>query len=640
MEKYRGKIEGGLCVRRVEQIQADSEVRYFVVDRICYSPDGGPVPELVEAAGTRIDSRFFSVDVARRSDGELRIIEIGDGQVSDLGGVDGGKICGDLATFAVVERFFASGIQFEVETRADTEVRPYESASDSGTILAPLPEARHANHSAEISLEDRERGYRRRRYFQLCRGMFLEGRGFVAPSEKVNIALVGAGGQGRTNVRALFKEAGDAQIIALADPMESVSLERFISRGWRGGSPVKAEIEKHYSETTPNFKCTTYEDFRVMLEKEKAIDAVLCATPDHLHAYVTIVSMRAGKHTFCEKPLTHNIAEARLVAKVTKETKLATQMGNIGHSTEGIRQTVEWLRDGAIGTVREAHSWGAGFKVESGIAGEAEGYATCSIGVELGFVAGAADAAAVPPGVCAGDVAGFLAIRMRSAGRFRLHDMDAATWAFELPVPESVEVLPAGQWRCGNRAVWGDRVLPFSGARGSFSEFARRSEYTPRSRARGRQECPPHQGTAGVEVDLVFGGLRPAASGCDAPDLAAGRSGDHVRRREGCDSMRWSGRRAAALFRDATERYKRPEKTLVRSNGHHRDWVDAIKGGPPASANFEYGAKLTEITLLGVMSLRLGGKRIVWDATNMKAKNLAAADEIIHETRRNGWELA
>ncbi|HXE56043.1 MAG TPA: hypothetical protein VN541_23660, partial [Tepidisphaeraceae bacterium] len=85
--------------------------------------------------------------------------------------------------------------------------------------------------------------------------------------------------------------------------------------------------------------------------------------------------------------------------------------------------------------------------------------------------------------------------------------------------------------------------------------------------------------------------------------------------------------------------YRRPEKSLKRSNGHHRDWVDAIKGGPPASANFEYGAHLTEITLLGVMSLRLGGKKIDWDAANMKATNLPDADAIIHESYRSGWEL-
>src|SRR3954447_26447672 len=108
----------------------------------------------------------------------------------------------------------------------------------------------------------------------------LGGPGFVAPSEMVNVALIGAGGQGRTNVRALFK-VPDARVIAVADPAESFSLEKFYYKGVAGRGPVTAEIDKHYAA-----KAATYEDFRVMLDKEKAIDAVLCATPDHVHAYV------------------------------------------------------------------------------------------------------------------------------------------------------------------------------------------------------------------------------------------------------------------------------------------------------------------------------------------------------------------
>src|SRR5689334_19944851 len=123
----------------------------------------------------------------------------------------------------------------------------------------------------------------------------LGGAKYVAPSENVNIAIIGAGGQGRTNVRALFQEK-DAQIIAVADPIEHHDLTPFYYKGSAGRKPVIAEIEQEYQKAKPGFRCAEYIDFREMLEKEKAIDAILCATPDHNHAYVTVTAMRLGKH--------------------------------------------------------------------------------------------------------------------------------------------------------------------------------------------------------------------------------------------------------------------------------------------------------------------------------------------------------
>src|SRR5215510_7919771 len=184
----------------------------------------------------------------------------------------------------------------------------------------------------------------------------LGGPKFVAPSEKINIAIIGCGGQGQTNVRALFQQA-DAQIIAVADPIEVQDLHAFYYKSNAGRLPVRDEIQKHYAEKTPNYKVADYEDFRLMLEKEKAIDAILCATPDHNHAYVSVTAMKQGKHVYCEKPLTHNVWEAREVAKVAKETGLATQLGNQGHSGDHIRTTCEIIWDGAIGEVREVHAW-------------------------------------------------------------------------------------------------------------------------------------------------------------------------------------------------------------------------------------------------------------------------------------------
>ncbi|MFI5379989.1 MAG: Gfo/Idh/MocA family protein [Tepidisphaerales bacterium] len=440
----------------------------------------------------------------------------------------------------------------------------------------------------------------------------LGGPKFVAPSEKINVALVGAGGQGRTNLRdGLFHEP-DVQVIALADPVESVSLDRFYFKGLGGRKPVKAEIEKQYSEKTPNFKCAEYEDFRPMLEKEKAIDAILCATPDHLHAYVSVLSMRAGKHVYCEKPLTHNIWEARLVAAVAKETGLATQMGNNGHSTEGIRQTVEYLRDGAIGIVREAHSWVPAFRWNPGLQGNPTDAPPLPAGINWDLWIGPREMRPYHPAYVPVTWRDFWAFGCGALGDFGCHDMDAAVWAYNLPTPQSVQVMPAGY---------------------SDSEIAPYGEV-------GYYHFPDRNIQPSLKLTWYTGGVMPDRPDALPDNFALPRRGVMFIGEKGviqCDGAGGAPRLFPNTLRAS---YKAPAKTLARSKGHHRDWLDAIKGGPAASSNFDYAARLTEITLLGVLSLRLGGKTIHWDAANMKAPGLPEADALIRESYRKGWELA
>jgi len=159
----------------------------------------------------------------------------------------------------------------------------------------------------------------------------LGGPNFIAPSDKLNIAGIGVGGQGGANLKAL----DDENIVALCD--------------------VDFGYASKTAERYPNVK--QYTDFRVMLEKQKDIDAVVIATPDHTHAVISMAAMQAGKHVYCQKPLTHDIYESRILADAAKNYDVTTVMGIQGHSGEGIRLICEWIWDGAIGEVREVDAW-------------------------------------------------------------------------------------------------------------------------------------------------------------------------------------------------------------------------------------------------------------------------------------------
>ena len=433
------------------------------------------------------------------------------------------------------------------------------------------------------------------------------GRGHVAPSDKVNIALVGAGGQGRTNVRALFK-LDDAQVIAIADPAAYFDLERFYFKGMAGREPVRQEIEQHYSAKTPNFRCAEYEDFRELLEKEKAVDAVLCATPDHTHAYVCTHAMRAKKHVYCEKPLTHNISEARYVARVAKETGVATQLGNQGHSTDTIRETCEMIWGGAIGAVQQVHAWVATQRWNPLLTGRPIDTPPTPAGLNWDLWLGPRDKRPYHPAYFPVAWRDFWAFGGSSIADFGCHDLDSACWALNLTAPTTVEFHPAGAM---------DEEIAPHGCVGYY-HFA----------ARGNQ--PP------VSVNWYDGGLRPALpeGASELPSrgvLFVGEKGSIV--------TAGGGGVARLLPHSLAENYKKPEPTLPRSKGHHRDWLDACKGGPPASSNFEYGARLTELSLLGALALRTG-RRIDWDPEAMQARGVPEAELLIKEPYRAGWELA
>lgn len=437
----------------------------------------------------------------------------------------------------------------------------------------------------------------------------LGGPRFVAPSGIVNVALVGAGGQGRSNVRELLK-LDDVRIVAIADPAESFNLDAFYYKGIAGRLPVKEMIEKHYQQKDPAFRCKDYVDFREMLDKEKSIDAVVVATPDHLHAYVSVVAMRAGKHVYCEKPLTHNIWEARHVAKVASETGVATQLGSQGHSSVGTRETIELIQDGAIGAIREIHAWAGAGRWNPGLKGAPKGGAPVPAGVNWDLWLGPREERPFDPAYFPVAWRDFWDFGTVGIGDIGCHDLNSAVRSLDLPIPTRIEGSGAGGM---NKEI---------GPYGSIVNY----DFA------GRDSRPP------VRLTWYDGGLEPVTHPL-LEGVARPKRGSIYIGEKGVIQAAGNGGAPQLFLTEKGATHPKPAERLKRSNGHHRDWIDACKGGAPASSPFDYGAHLTEIVLLGVLSLRTQ-KTIEWDAAAMKAKGLPEADPFIRESCRKGWEIA
>lgn len=439
----------------------------------------------------------------------------------------------------------------------------------------------------------------------------LGGKGFIAPSDKVNIGIVGTGGKSIDIIKELFT-LPDVQLTTIADPANYWKND-ILYNSDSGRGPTKEFIEAHYASKTPNYKITEYEDFRIMLEKEKSLDAIVCASPDNTHAYISILSMRAGKHVYCEKPLTHNIWEARKVSEVAKETGAATQMGNQGHSADGIRDTVRYLRSGVIGTVREAHAWVPASRWLPGLSGFPEGSSSVPKGFNWNLWLGPTAWRPYNKLYTPVKWRDFWIFGCGALGDFGCHDMDAPIWAFDLHTPQSVEIYPAGNQGSADIVPYGEI---------GYYQFA----------ANGKQPD--------FKLNWYSGGLRPARSELLPRDLTLERRGAMFVGDKGI-ILDNGGRKAPQIFPESLRKSLAPPsvESIPYSKGHCREWIDAIKGGPAALSNFEYGARLTEIVLLGVLSLRLGGTKIYWDTQNMKAVGSPEADQFIREPVRTGWEI-
>jgi len=442
----------------------------------------------------------------------------------------------------------------------------------------------------------------------------LGGEGITPPSEKLNIAVIGAGGQGTTDMKALLAYP-DVQVMAVCDVAEKTE-SRWDDDNWTGRGPAMKTVNDHYAsnEKTKEYKpCAGYVDFREMFEKEKNIDAVLIGTPDHIHAIATMWAIKNKKHVYCEKPLTHSIWESRRIAEAAREAGVVTQMGNQGHSGEGIRLTVEWIRDGAIGEVREVHSWSHNSgRYEGTPAIRPEEKPPVPDGLDWDLWLGPRPKRPYHRGLHPGMWRAWWDFGNSTLGDMACHNVDPAFWALDLGHPTSVEA---------NSSRFNDETAPVAAI------------YHYQFPARGKM--PP------VKLTWYTGGLFPPKP----EELEEGRVLDgkgngvlFIGDKGKIMCAGWGG--SPLIIPDSKmKEYKRPARTLPRTNGDHtRDWVNAIKKGTKACSDFSYSAHLTEVVLLGNVALR-AGKKIYWDGANMKATNAPEADKLINPGYNNGWTL-
>jgi predicted dehydrogenase len=400
-------------------------------------------------------------------------------------------------------------------------------------------------------------------------------RASSSPNEKLNIAIIGAGGRGAAN---LEKVAGE-NIVALCDVDER-----------RAG----ATFERY-----PQVK--RYHDFRRMLEEmEREIDAVVVSAPNHIHVPASVMAMRMGKHCYCEKPLAHSVHEARLVAKVAAETKVATQMGTQIHASDNYRRIVELLRAGAIGPVREVRIRLAGGKT----AGDRLPETPVPQGLMWDLWLGPAPYRPYHPGLVPHDWHYWWDYGAGPLGNMGCHYLDLAFWALKLVHPATIE------------------------STGS----PRHPESTPALQS-VHYGFPARGGLPPVKLTWDHGHRRPPFwAEHNVPDWAWGVF-------VGSKGMLLTSYDRYMLWPEsAFQGFEPPEPSIPPSAGHHQEWITACKTGSTTTCNFDYAGAVTEAVLLGNVAYR-HGKQIEWDAENLCIPNAPNAEQYLQREYRQGWKL-
>lgn len=481
----------------------------------------------------------------------------------------------------------------------------------------------------------------------------LGGPGNVPPSDKINMAFIGVGAQGLRVMLHFLKEP-DVQGVAVCDPNKSSadhpqwephefcnSVRKLlgVETGWdwlspdqpiqlthtlkvtggmAGREPCQQIVNAYYGaqKTSGAYAgCAAYSDFRELLEKQRDLDAVVVCTTDNLHAAVSAAAMKKRKHVFCQKPLTHTIYEARRLAQIARETGVATQIAVGNQASEDTRLLCEWIWDGAIGPVREVVNWSSRPYWPQGIERPKDGQPVPE-GLNWDLWLGPAPERPFHHAYLPFVWRGWGDFGCGALGDMGSYSFDTIFRVLKLEAPLSVEASSSDRY---------EETYPLASiVRYNFP-------------ARG--DMPP------VKFTWYDGGLKPPR-----PEELEENRPMKVADEEENEGLLFVGDRGKILCsfhgghpqlipESRMSSYKQPPKTLPRSPGNEREWLDACKGSKvKPGGNFEFSGLVTEALLLGNVASRTGQK-LNWDRSNLKVPNSEAVQKLVSPERRKGWEL-
>jgi predicted dehydrogenase len=480
----------------------------------------------------------------------------------------------------------------------------------------------------------------------------LGGPGYVPPSDKINIAFIGVGSQG-LRVMLRFLRQPDVQGIAVCDPSKtganypqwdthefchSVRELLSVQSGWdwlspdepiqlshslrvtsgvAGREPCQKIVEAYYGAQRRSGEysgCSAYTDFRELLEKEKGLDAVVVCTTDNLHATVSAAAMKKRKHVFCQKPLTHTIYEARRIAEIARDTGVATQIAVANQASEDTRLLCEWIWSGAIGPVREVMNWSSRPFWPQGLERPKEAEPVPD-GLDWDRWLGPAPERPFNHAYLPFVWRGWSDFGCGALGDMGSYSFDTIFRVMKLEAPTSVESSSSDRY---------EETYPLA----SIIHF--------NFPARG--EMPP------VRFTWYDGGLKPPRP--DELEENRPLKGEGEDEDEGLLFVgdrgkilcTFNGGNPKIIPQAKMDSFQPPPKTLPRSPGNEREWLDACKGSKvKPGGNFEFEGLVTETLLLGNVAARMGQK-LTWDRPSLSV-NSDVAQKWVKPERRKGWEL-